>query len=324
MSKSANRTLIGAFVVGAVALAVILMIILGSGRFFSRNFINVMYFRGSVKGLNVGAPVMFRGVKVGLVKKIELIYDARDLSFLIPVYVEIDPDKMVYVGHKPGTQHTADLIRKGLRAQLDLQSLVTGQLLINLDLFKTDKPPVLMGLDKRYDEIPTIPTSLELFEEQLRELPIHELFDKILSASKGLDRLVNSTDTQRGIKSFSQTVNELKKTVQAVNGRIGPIMDNLRDSSENIRSASKNLDNSLTGEKGIPAQITGTLTAAREALSQADRTLRSVQTLVADKSPVLDDADAALEEVSNAARSLRFLTEYLEQHPESVITGKRP
>src|SRR5512136_1149100 len=110
MSKTASKTLIGAFVLGAVALVVILLIILGSGRLFSRSFINVMYFRGSVKGLNVGAPVMFRGVKVGSVKKIELIYDARDLSFLIPVYVEIDPDKMVYVGHKPGTQHTADLI----------------------------------------------------------------------------------------------------------------------------------------------------------------------------------------------------------------------
>src|SRR5512136_691472 len=109
MSKSANRTLIGAFVVGAVALAVILLIILGSGRLFSHNFINVMYFRGSVKGLNVGSPVMFRGVKIGSVKRIELLYDARDLSFLIPVYVEIDPNKMVYVGHKPGTQHTADL-----------------------------------------------------------------------------------------------------------------------------------------------------------------------------------------------------------------------
>ncbi|HEX9024458.1 MAG TPA: MlaD family protein, partial [Geobacteraceae bacterium] len=76
MSKTASKTLIGAFVLGAVALAIVLLIILGSGRLFSRTFINVMYFRGSVKGLNVGAPVMFRGVKVGSVKKIELIYDA--------------------------------------------------------------------------------------------------------------------------------------------------------------------------------------------------------------------------------------------------------
>src|SRR5512142_3288249 len=112
MSKTASKTLIGAFVIGAVVLAVILLIILGSGRLFSRTFINVMYFRGSVKGLNVGSPVLFRGVKIGSVKRIALLYDALDLSFLIPVYVEIDSSKMVYVGHKPGTQHTADLIKK--------------------------------------------------------------------------------------------------------------------------------------------------------------------------------------------------------------------
>jgi paraquat-inducible protein B len=324
MSKEANKTLIGAFVLGSIVLAVAVLVILGSGRLFSHSFVNVMYFRGSVKGLNVGSPVMFRGVRIGSVKKIELRYDAKDLSFLIPVYVEIDPDKMVYVGHKPGTQHTKELIDKGLRAQLDMQSFVTGQLMINLDLFGKDKPAILVGLDKRYDEIPTIPTSLELFEKKVQELPLQDLLDKIFSVSKGLDRLVNSPDTQKSFQSINQTVLELKKTVQAINGQIGPIMANLRESSDSIKSASRNLDNSLSGERGIPAQLDVTLSTARDALKQADRTLHSVETLVSDRSSMLDDVDTALEEVTNAARSLRYLTDYLERHPESIIKGKSP
>lgn len=324
MSKAANKTLIGAFVLGSIVLALAVAIILGSGRLFSHNFINVMYFRGSVKGLNVGSPVMFRGVKVGSVSKIELIYDARDLSFLIPVYVEIDPSKMVYVGHKPGTQHTQELISKGLRAQLDMQSFVTGQLMVNLDLFDKDKPAVLIGLDKRYDEIPTIPTSLEMLTKKIQELPFQDLFDRILSVSKGLDRLVNAPDTQQSFKSINQAVRELKKTVQAVNREIDPIMVNLRDSSVSIRSASRNIDASFSGDRGIPTQIDGTLKAARDTLTQADKTLRFMETLVTDKSSVIDDADTALDEVTNAARSIRFLADYLERHPESLIRGKRP
>jgi paraquat-inducible protein B len=324
MSKAANKSLIGAFVVGAVVLAVAVLIVLGAGRLVTRTFVNVMYFRGSVKGLNVGAPVMFRGVRVGSVKKIELIYDARDLSFLIPVYVEIDPKKMVYVGHKPGTQHTKELISKGLRAQLDMQSYVTGQLMVNLDLFDKDTPPVLVGLDKRYDEIPTIPTNLEILTKKVQELPFQELFDRIYSVSKGLDRLVNSPDTQQSVRSINQTVLELKKTVQAVNRQIDPIITNLRDSSDAIRSASRSIDQSLAGDRGIPAEVDRTLITARDALKQADRTLHSVEMLVSDKSSMLDDADSALEEVTNAARSFRFLTEYLERHPESLIGGKRP
>lgn len=323
MSKAPNKTLIGAFVIGSVILAVIAVTVLGSGKFFSQSFINVMYFQGSVKGLNVGSPVMFRGVRIGSVKKIELRYNAKDLSFIIPVYVEIDPDKMVYVGHKPGTQHTRELIDKGLRAQLEMQSLVTGQLAINLDLYGRDKPAVLLGLDDRYDEIPTIPSSLEQLTKKVQDLPIQDLFDKLFSATKGLDRLVNSPDTQESVQSINQTVKELRKTIQAVNLRIEPIMANMSDSTDSLRSASRNIDKAFSGDRGIPARIDMTLSDARKALKQAEKTLQTTEAVITDKSSMLDDADTALEEVTDAARSFRLLTEYLERHPESLIWGKK-
>ena len=324
MSKAANKTLIGAFVLGSVVLAIAAATILGSGRFFTPTFINVMYFRGSVKGLNVGSPVMFRGVRIGSVKRIELLYDARDLSFLIPVYVEIDPGKMVYVGHKPGTQHTADLIRKGLRAQLEMQSIVTGQLMVDLDIFPAGTPPVLLGLDKRYDEIPTIPSTFEQYSKKIQDLPIQDLFDRVFSISKGLDRLVNSPDTQGAVTSINRAARELQKTARALNSQIDPIMANVRDSSESFRSASMKIDNALSGEQGIPVQIGQTLSTARDALKQAEKSLHAAELLVSDKAFLVDDVDTALDEVTNAARSFRYLTDYLEQHPESLIKGKQP
>ncbi len=323
MGKKANKTLVGAFVLGAVALAVVAVIVLGLGRFFRHSFVNVMYFQGSVKGLNAGSPVMFRGVRIGSVKTIELRYDARDLSFLVPVYVEIDPATMVYVGHKPGTQHTKELIDKGLRAQLQMQSFVTGQLMIDLDFFGKKKPAVLFGLDKRYDEIPTIPAEFEELSKKVEDLPVRELFDKLMSVSSGLDRLVNSPDTQLTVKTINQTVAELKKTILAVNAQIGPVMSNIRDSSEAVRSITRNVDTALSGDDGIPVQISQTLKVARDALKQADKTLNSMDALVSDKSSVLDDMDASLEEITSAARSFRYLTDLLERHPESLIRGKK-
>ena len=324
MGKRASKTLVGAFVLGAVALAVVAVIVLGLGRIFRHPFVNVMYFQGSVKGLSVGSPVMFRGVRIGSVKKIELRYDGRDLSFLVPVYVEIDPATMVYVGHKPGQQHTRELINKGLRAQLQMQSFVTGQLMVDLDFFGREKPAVLFGLDKRYDEIPTIPAEFEELSKKVEDLPIRELFDKLLSVSSGLDRLVNSPDTQTTVQTIKETAKELKKTIAAINAQIAPVMGNIRDSSEAFRSITRNVDAALAGDNGIPVQISQTLKAAQDALRQADKALSSVDALVADKASVLDSADASLEEITNAARSFRILTDLLERHPEALIRGKKP
>src|SRR5512143_1986566 len=94
MSKKANKTLIGAFVVGAIALIIAGVVIFGSGKLFApvRKF--VMVFAGSVKGLNVGSAVIFRGVKIGAVTDIQLRVDPKNMTAVIPVYVEIDPRKI--------------------------------------------------------------------------------------------------------------------------------------------------------------------------------------------------------------------------------------
>ena len=75
MSKKVSKTAIGAFVLGAIVLLVAGVLVLGAGKFFTKEHVYVTYFDGSVKGLNVGSPVMFRGVKVGEVKDITLIAD---------------------------------------------------------------------------------------------------------------------------------------------------------------------------------------------------------------------------------------------------------
>ena len=121
MSKPANKTLIGAFVVGAVVLAVAAIVLFGSGKFFKKTEPWLTFFQGSVKGLNVGSPVVFRGVQIGQVTDIIVGFDATQLEVLIPVFLEIDPEKFKDIGdssQKSDPEMHSALIERGLRAQL--------------------------------------------------------------------------------------------------------------------------------------------------------------------------------------------------------------
>ena len=159
MSKQANKTLIGAFVVGAVALVIVGILAFGSGQFMKNMRKYVLYFDGSIKGLSVGAPVVFRGVKVGSVTDIKVRFEGEDFAVRTPVFVEIDPDRIssdfsereaaLYLRKLRLNKMVDLLIKRGLRAQLQSQSLVTGQLLVALD-FYPDKPINLVGGETRY------------------------------------------------------------------------------------------------------------------------------------------------------------------------------
>lgn len=139
MAKQSFKTAVGAFVIGGLALLVAGIILLGGGRMFSDDIEYVLYFDGSVSGLNIGAPVVFRGVPMGQVTRISLEANPRDASVTIPVYIRLDENSIVRAGV---TGELTDnfrqeilrrLIQRGLRARLQLQSLITGQYRVELD-----------------------------------------------------------------------------------------------------------------------------------------------------------------------------------------------
>ena len=302
MSKPASKTLIGAFVIGALLLAVVAIIVFGSGRFFTKTLINVMYFHGSVKGLNVGSPLMFRGVKIGAVKNIELRYDARDLSFLICVYAEIDPKRMVYVGHEPGHPAHRGVDQEGTKGTaLELQSMVTGQLVINLDFFP-DKPVRLLGIDKRYEEIPTISSEIDELISAAGQLPLKEMAAKVIHTLDGIDRIVNSPKMSSSLDSLSGSLKEARAMLGKVDRQIDPVLATIKESSDSFRDIVRK------GE-GVPDKVEKALEAALSTLHQAESTLLSAQEVASGDSTLVRQVDATLREVSDTARSFRFLSD---------------
>lgn len=323
MSRPANKTLVGMFVVGAVVLAVAAVVLFGSGRFFRQSDLFVMCFEGSVAGLNVGSPVMFRGVKIGSVKKISLVFRSTDLEFLIPVVAEFEAEKiMTDKSFREAEDYIPQMIEKGLRAQLQTQSFVTGQLMIALDFFPGTS--ATFASDGRYDEIPTVPSTAEQLAKKVQNIPIEEITEKVRSIAAGIDSLVNSETARSSLRSLDSTLKQTAKTMEVVNKQIDPLLTEVREAVTYVRAVSQKVDQALSGEQGVPAQMTMTLEAARKALSGAEAALAAGREAMTGAHVLSDEASASLHEISKAARSLRFLSDSIEAHPESLIWGNKP
>lgn len=315
MSRKANPTVIGAFVVGAIVIAVAAVMILTSGQLFQKKMSFVMHFEGSVKGLTVGAPVSYRGVQVGTVKKMEIVLtpeqDAR-----IPVTVEIDPSAFTLVGYDRGM--TLDEFREGihdscmnegLRGQLQMQSLLTGQLFIQLDYFPGTAARFLEDGDT--PEIPTIPTTLQELGSVLQDFPIKKVLDDVAKAVASLAELAEDETIRKAIESVDQTFKDVSKLVNNLDSRTEPLQPALVAAQGTLAEGRKML-----------GQATTTLAAAERTFVQATETLAPMKSLVADDSELLEAVDEALAAMTDAAAAIGALADTLERRPEAILKGK--
>ncbi len=331
MSKQASMKMIGVFVVGAVALLTAAIVIFSSGQFFTKQNFYALYFDESVRGLNAGAPVYFKGVKVGAVTDVRLYYKPEIEALHSAVVIELDPSRVINLntGRKEAAE-TGDIKylveKKGLKGQLDIQSLVTGLLVITLD-FYPDKPIELHDYMKQYEEIPTIPTQLEQLTQALQELPLKDMVKKLDKIISGIDGLVNSKDTQEGVKSLAKTAKEAEGLIKKMNEQIGPTINDLRATSEAARGAFRQAEKTLAMNEGVPGQMAAkakdTLDQAKGTLKKMDDSLDALKRFTQENTEVSFQLDDTLREFSNIARSLRVLTDYLERHPEALLKGKK-
>lgn len=349
MSQKSNPTTIGAFIVGAVVLIVAAIMIFGSGHFFRETKKYVLFFEGSVNGLTVGSPVAFRGVKIGSVTDIKVFLDEKDLSLKIPVFIEIDPSRIQEVNspktaEELGTRKLIDiLVDRGLRAQLAMQSLVTGQLYVNLD-FYPKRPPRLVKMATQYPELPTIPSPIEEISRTIETLPLDDLANKFLKALEGIENVVNSPELKNTMKSMEETVEEAKNTLKSISAEVKPVSKNMEETLADARKLLQNvnrqvgpltssIEKTIKDTRGIVQNIDKridpllgtiqqTFTATRAALKQVNATLEGIQGATGEGSSLHYQVTKTLQELSAAARSVRILTDYLERHPEALLRGK--
>ena len=350
MSKQVNKTAIGVFVVGAVVLAAAAIVIFGSGKLFTQTETFVAYFHGSVKGLSVGAPVVFRGVRIGQVTRLHLYSDYRDLDFIIPVIMQINSERFKYIDTKnvSDAQHLQDLIKKGLRAQLQMQSLVTGQLMINIDIVP-DTPVKLLGkegidLGEDVVEIPTIETSIQKIEKTFEKVDISQLAVSIKKSLEGIERMVNSPEIPASLKylrqtlkdfrnlvrhldekidplfaDVDQTVKEAQVLLQNIDSQVDPLAGSIKSTSDEARKLVNNINNRV---RPIQADLAKTTKSLRVALETAGHALEEVDGMVSENSDFRYQIDIFLREITLMARSLRTFADYLDRNPDALLRGK--
>ncbi len=353
MAKRANPTIIGAFVVGAAVLALVGVLAFGGGGLFSESQKYVLYFDRSLKGLTVGAPVTFRGVQIGKVEHIRIVTDLETLEFRVPVVIEVERNVLLDV-EQDGPERDPDspmpseltqlLIEKGLRAQLEMRSVVTGLLEVSLD-FYPDTPATMVTENPPYPEIPTIPSEMEQLGRTLQELPFEEMTSSLLQATKGVEKLVSSPDIPDALASTAKAAREIAELSRKANERLdglaaeaerglGEARSLMRDLDEQIGPVTKDLHETLAELRKLAAnlnarsgpvltQVEKTATTAQSALAEAETTLRSARQVVEEDSRLRQQVGAALREIERAARSMRDLADTLQRQPESLIHGRK-
>jgi paraquat-inducible protein B len=321
--KQASKTLIGIFIIGAVALAVAGVIIFGSGRFFKKANLYVIYFSGSVKGLQEGAPVSFRGTIVGEVKEIFTVFDYSDLSLLIPVIIEMDLTKFTVIAPEQKRDHVDLMIEKGLRGRLEIQSLVTGQLLIDFD-FYPDSPVNLLAknlseLNLDFKELPSIESDIQKLVKKIEDLPIEKIANEAYGLLVDFRQLIKSPDISESLATLHKALKNADKFIKHLDEQVDPLATNTLGAIEDARLLVKNTD-----QRTQPA-IKSIRTAAEAAilsLRQAKKTLKTADDVMAEQSPLRLDVSDTLNEIADAARAVRILAEYLEQNPDALLRGK--
>ena len=265
----------------------------------------VMFFEDSVRGLTVGAPVEFKGIKVGSVIGVRLEYEERTGAFRIPVVVELEPERILDRGErmkKAPRDAFQSLVKRGLRARLQTGSLLTGQLFIDLDM--QPKTPIrLVGAGRTEPELPTVMGNLEQMTTQMKgivdkldKVDIVAIGSELQSTLKGTAAFANSPNLDKTIADLAASLSSLRGILRKVDDRAEPITANLEQA----------------------------LAAARDALEKSKATMAAVEGVLSPESPMHDNAARLAQELSSTAKSLRSLVEMLERSPQSLLFGRKP
>lgn len=321
MSRRANPTVIGGFVLGGAALAVIAAVVFGSGRLFRDTRTFISFFNGSVAGLDVGAPVRFRGIQVGSVTDVLLDLpgverDGRDLR--IAVVYDLDRDLVEARGATVRLDDPFDinaLIELGVRAELATESLVTGRKYIALDL-DPDDPVLLEGLPGApYPEIPTVTTGFERIEEeayrliaQLSAVRLDTLVTVATEAFSQIGELAGSSNLQTVMAQLPGTVDRLNTTIVDFQGLLARVDSSLTPMAEGVQRTTE--------------QATATLQQLDSTLVNVGVVMDGVEGVLEPESPLFVQFERAMIDLSDASRALRDLADYLERNPSALIRGR--
>ncbi len=339
MSIKANPSVVGGFVIGAIFLIVISILILGSGRFFKNDMRLMAVFPGSVKGLHVGSPVLFRGVNIGSVVDIKLYHDKQSHLSMVPVYIDLKQEVLELMNHgATDTQLTDDqalsfmvaMIKSGLHARLTLENLVSGRQLVEFE-WDHDIHIKLTGIDKRYLEVPTVKSDFDKLQAFFKIIPLEELTNSLIITMTEINKLFANKEGIEVLNHLKGTLDGSHQLLKNLNEQLIPLSQSAQERLVELQSLLQNtelqLSQTLTELTRLSSNVNERLTrltdSATLVFEKSETTFDNMNTLIDQKSTVRHELETSLKELSRAVKSMRVFTEYLERHPEAIIKGKQ-
>ena len=294
--NDSNPKLIGGFVLGGVFLLILATVLFSSMDFFSPKRRFVAHFEQSVNGLNVGAPVKFRGIPIGQVISIEGIYNPEDGSMIPRVTIEVLPETLVNARVEKG-EYTLlpSLFKNGLRVSLKSQSMLTGLLYVSME-FKPETPERwLAGPDDQYPELPSNDSHFEEAIDSLANLPIEEVVARMEGTLAAAEDLLRNPNIDLVLELIPKTLTDGDNAIVGLNKSI---------------------------EQAIGSFTGKTLSQADASMRELQATLQLIQTRLDHDDALMSGLMDLIREMDRTSRSIRALADELERHPESLIRGK--
>lgn len=332
MSQKGNPAVIGFFVIGAAVVITVAVITLGNISFDKESSRCVLYFQGSLHGLSEGAPVTYRGIKIGQVADIAIIFDPRGKDYRTPVYVDISRDILrgqpTYKGSDKAVEERflQDMIDRGLRAKLKMQSLVTGQLYINFDFYPETRTR-FTGAEGKYVEIPTLPSKMEQLTTSLANLELESLINRAVDALDNLNGFLTSDNTRKLVSNFSQTFEHMDSLIVNTDRNLPLLVGDLRNLTDDFNRLTNQVDKSL--EQGgneldlVSTDLRSTLDRIDRAALKFTEASANIQEMTEKNSRLSYELNNSLHEVGKAAESVNALADLLQRNPDVLLYGPR-
>ncbi|QEY15845.1 MCE family protein [Cellvibrio sp. KY-GH-1] len=317
MSKP-RSVVIGAFIVGALLLVFIALLFFSGGQLFSHKERVIMYFEGSVQGLQIGAPIKLKGVVLGEITDIQINFQSDDKNILTAVTAELALQRINRKGANVDQEFFEGAIQRGLRAQLNFQSFLTGLLYVELDFFP-NMPAHLYGFQNDVLELPTVGTEFEEISKNLQDLNIKGVINNLEKLSANIAKLVESGTVEKTLGSVKTAADAIDQTAISFRTDINAISQELTKTSSELNTLLITLN---TQAPAISLNLNNTLTQLQQSLAQFNDTAQTLDTTFAEDSPLVYQLNRTLKDVSRSANALRDLSDTLEEQPESLLRGK--
>ena len=316
MSLEKRKARVGAFIIGAITLLVVGILALGGLKYFAGESAFHLYFTNSISGLNVGSPVLLRGVTMGSVTRIALVGSANNDDITTVVSIQFNKDGFYLPSGKTVQDENEEqelmreMVSKGLRAQLQTASLVTGQSCIMLDFFP--ETTAEFHSSDPLTEVPTIKSPIQTLSQTFRKVPIEKIANDLQLSIHQLNEILLSgriENTLKAVEDTFTTMNTLLKGFEKAPALTERILTNVAE-----------------GTRDTPQMMAD----LRKSVADFSKTMNEVQAVVANAKNMVDPNSSLATQLNNlvrdgaaASRALRHFADTLDRNPESILQGRK-